>query len=144
MKYLSSQTKQKPTSIINNSKNTGLNLLLRPYLMTAVNTHSNTRIHSQWIWLESLWYDVVHAALTCLQGHGAVEFTGHRCTCERLLAVLPQEQRHLLPLLKYSPYKEVIEVKGNQQWCIIDDRSRGDLLTAAGWHILLLDEKGKS
>lgn len=55
--------------------------------------------------------------------------------------MLPQEQRHLLPLLKYSPYEEVIEVKGNQQRCILKDRGRSDLLTAAGWHILLLDEK---
>lgn len=96
--------------------------------------------HSQWIRLESFYNVIIQAALTCFKGHGAVKLAGHRCTCQRFFSMLPQEQCHLLPLLKDCPHKQVVEVERNQQWSIIKAWTR-HIPTGTGWHILLLEEK---
>lgn len=78
-------------------------------------TQGETNTHSHGISLESLCNVIVQTALSCLEGHGAVKLAGHYGTCQRLLAMLPKEQCHLLALIKHGPYKQVIEVKGDWQ-----------------------------
>lgn len=110
-------------------------------MLTSINTRRATHVHSQRICLESLCDVVVHTALPRFKGHGAVKLTGHRGACQRLLGVLPQEQRHLLALMKHGPNEQVVEVEGKRRWSSVNVRAHRDLLAAPGRRVLLLDGK---
>lgn len=116
---------------------------LSPHVTT--NTCRIPRLHSQRICLESICNVILHAALPCLKGHGAVKLTGHCGTCQCFLALLPQEQCHLLALIQHGPHKQVIEVKGNQHgWSRTMAGAQRDLpaAAAAGRHHSVLQVRG--
>lgn len=55
---------------------------------------------------------VHHVALLGLVAHGAAEFAGHQRLRHVLLSVLPEEQRHFLPLHQHCPHQELVERVG--------------------------------
>ena len=54
--------------------------------------------------------DVVHhVVLRRLVGHGFAQLAGHQGLGHGLLAVLPEEERHLLALHEHGPHHELVE-----------------------------------
>lgn len=99
--------------------------------------------YSQWICLESFRNNVIHVALPRLKGHGAIKLTAHNSSRQRFLPMLPQEQRHLLALLEYSPDKQVIEVERTGQQGAGDTGTQHNRMSAPSWHSLILETKNK-
>lgn len=106
------------------------------------NTHLRweTYLYSHGISLESFWNVIIQTALSSFKGHGAVKLAGHNGTCQSLFTVLPKEQCHLLALIKHSPHKQVVEVKGDGQRDLSKAAVCWDLSTACGWKALILQD----
>lgn len=69
----------------------------------------------QWIFLQFLRGAVSHVALLGFNGHGTIEPAGRHSSGHGLLAVMPQEQRHLLPTLQHRPRKQVVDAAHEQR-----------------------------
>lgn len=90
--------------------------------------------------------DVVHhVVLRCLVSHGLAQFACYQSLGHGLLTVLPEEQRHLLPLHEDRPHHQLVEGKRE----VVDFRvvqvdvhflltfTCGLLATSADGHVIL-------
>lgn len=126
-------------------KNTSMEEQLLPHVkllewsrkkLSYRHTQPNTLLQGEH--LESLCRVVIRAALPGFERHGAIKFTGHCGSGERLFAVLPQEEHHLLALLKHGPHKQVVEIEGDLRRGITDASFHRGVTSADRWESFFL------
>lgn len=94
--------------------------------------------------------DVIHhVILWCFMSHGLAQLARHQRLCHGLLAMLPEEQCHLLPLHQHSPHHQLME----GEWEVVDFRviqidvhlllpfSCGLLPPSSDWHVILSQQR---